>query len=968
MRILILLILIPMLALSLTTRYVAPAGRGGSDSNNGSIGSPYLTIGKAVSMMHDGDTTYLRGGTYAYTGAAKSPWLDSVGTANARFCLWAYPGETPVLDYYNQNNFGDVQTGGNGLHIRGDYWHLKGISVTRAGWVPAVIVQGSHNIIENCRSYNNSTWSTGATWGTGFYIYGRPATREGTRDNLILNCDAWHNYDSSGSAHGNDADGFAADFHLGPGNKFLGCRAWDNSDDGFDFYYAEDSTIIVDSCISFKNGYASGNGIGFKLGGAGSPVSTSRVLVRGCLAAYNHEHGFYDNQGTAGYWLINNTAYKNGNSGQCGFWLNTDGGIPDTLINNISYANSSSSNLIDAPNRQTTDSWSGFTVTNADFASVDSTGFISAVRNADGSLPSSNFLRLVAGSDLVNAGTDVGIPYTGSKPDIGAYGYAAATTSTVTVSTTSLSDFGSIAVNASSASASYTVSGANLTANITITAPTHFAVSRDNNTFGPSVTLTQSSGTVNTTTVYVRFSPTAAGGIAGSIANATAGVTTKNVSVSGTGVQGQTTSSLSVSVSSLPDFGSVMVGSSSSVKSFAVSGSNLTSNVTVTAPSQFQVSLSSTSGFSTSVSVAPSGGTVSSQTVYARFSPTSTGAMSSSVNVASSGAATRGVNVSGTGTLSPTPSVTVSVTSLPDFGNCKVWQKTYMKSYTVSGSYLTGNITVTAPYHFLVSLSKDNGYGRSVTIAPTSGTVSSRTIWVVFAPTSTGFKAGTIRHASSGATTRRVYVSGTGTLSSAGSSTTSITTGEPLPELSLMLPASGSFASGAVSLQWAWLAGAEAFQVQVARDSLFAAMVIDTVVADTVWRAPVRFEEGRYFSRGRALGSGVEGAYSPAVAFSVGTSTSNDAPVRVMEFRLVQNYPNPFNPTTTLRFDLPQPGQVSLKVYNSLGSEVAEIMSGYLSAGSYTRVWDATGLATGTYFCRLQVGDKTATTKMLLVK
>ena len=62
------------------------------------------------------------------------------------------------------------------------------------------------------------------------------------------------------------------------------------------------------------------------------------------------------------------------------------------------------------------------TVTDADFVSVDSTGLTSA-RQADGSLPDLDFLKLASTSDLINAGIDVGLPYEGDYPDIGAYEY-----------------------------------------------------------------------------------------------------------------------------------------------------------------------------------------------------------------------------------------------------------------------------------------------------------------------------------------------------------------------------------------------------------------------------------------------------------------------------------------------------------------------------------------------------------------
>ena len=74
-------------------------------------------------------------------------------------------------------------------------------------------------------------------------------------------------------------------------------------------------------------------------------------------------------------------------------------------------------------------------------------------------------------------------------------------------------------------------------------------------------------------------------------------------------------------------------------------------------------------------------------------------------------------------------------------------------------------------------------------------------------------------------------------------------------------------------------------------------------------------------------------------------------------FSLEQNYPNPFNPNTTIRFALRSPNFVTLKVYNTLGQEIASLVSENLAAGSYEVSWNASGLASGVYLYRLQAGE-----------
>jgi hypothetical protein len=85
-------------------------------------------------------------------------------------------------------------------------------------------------------------------------------------------------------------------------------------------------------------------------------------------------------------------------------------------------------------------------------------------------------------------------------------------------------------------------------------------------------------------------------------------------------------------------------------------------------------------------------------------------------------------------------------------------------------------------------------------------------------------------------------------------------------------------------------------------------------------------------------------------------------------YALEQNYPNPFNPSTTISFSLPHAGQVSLKVFNMLGQEVATLVDGNHTAGTYQVQFNATGLSSGVYFYKLTSGDFSQVKKMTLVK
>lgn len=101
------------------------------------------------------------------------------------------------------------------------------------------------------------------------------------------------------------------------------------------------------------------------------------------------------------------------------------------------------------------------------------------------------------------------------------------------------------------------------------------------------------------------------------------------------------------------------------------------------------------------------------------------------------------------------------------------------------------------------------------------------------------------------------------------------------------------------------------------------------------------------------------------VPLSVPRTTSPGAPRELM---LEQNYPNPFNPSTVIRYGLPGRSHVTLTVYDALGRDVAQLVSGEVDAGIHEVRFDAAGLASGVYLYRLQAGSSIETRRLLLVR
>jgi hypothetical protein len=83
---------------------------------------------------------------------------------------------------------------------------------------------------------------------------------------------------------------------------------------------------------------------------------------------------------------------------------------------------------------------------------------------------------------------------------------------------------------------------------------------------------------------------------------------------------------------------------------------------------------------------------------------------------------------------------------------------------------------------------------------------------------------------------------------------------------------------------------------------------------------------------------------------------------------LEQNYPNPFNPATTINFQLPSNGHVTLKIFDAIGRTVATLVNDVKEAGQYSATFDASRLSSGVYFAKLTSASQTQVRKLMLMK
>ena len=428
------------LNLSAATYYASPDGKG-----DGAYDNPCSFQSGLAKLSNPGDTLYLFSGQY---NLGNTVIQNLSGNTSKRIVIAGHEGITRGGTYAAILDFRSTPYGTRGLQIKSttSYLHIKNLTLRYSG-KNNLYNEGSYNLFENLDIYGSA--DTGCQMKNG-------------GNNIIRNVDSHDNFDyktmSGNTANfGGNADGFADKQFTGAGNHYIGCRSWNNSDDGWDFFQrVSTSNSVIEHCICYQNGLpyydmsnnpratgvdkawfdskigtqmidrygntitvtldkypCQGNGNGFKMGGQNTD---HKLLIHHCLAVGNYARGFDQNNNGGTMWLYNNSSYAN----YTNYGFTTAYGT-NTIQNCLSYKGQTgdsykSQNVVAIDHN----SWNGLSVTDADFLSLDTT-LILAPRNGNSALSENDFMHLKEGSALIDAGIDVNLGYNGEAPEIGCY-------------------------------------------------------------------------------------------------------------------------------------------------------------------------------------------------------------------------------------------------------------------------------------------------------------------------------------------------------------------------------------------------------------------------------------------------------------------------------------------------------------------------------------------------------------------
>lgn len=597
----------------------------------------------------------------------------------------------------------------------------------------------------------------------------------------------------------------------------------------------------------------------------------------------------------------------------------------------------------------------------------------------------------------------------------------------ITVSTNSLTGFGNVTVNTNSSVQSYTVSGSNLTSNIVVAAPNGFQVSKQNNSgFANSITLNQTGGAVSSTTIYARFTPTTVQNYSGNISHTSTGATTQNVSVSGTGTQ-ESASIKPISSSTTYDAGTefwveIKVGDPKPITDLYGISFKLTVDNSICT----YVDGSAVVGDFLGSSPIPFTHKVNNQTVEIAVTKTSTPGVNGSGIVAKA-KFTSASSISANQTLvfsffdisatnsqgnaiSVTPS-TLVITITPPY-TLKVWPGDCNNDLVVSGADL---LPIGQYYGQSIPSQNNPGsqwqvYERNKWLADNNtpkriyadangdGTINGTDVLPI------GLHYGKTHSASNSDLQYMTKINDSGDDNSALSNaslnleclqcadkkiknntnfTIQVITGKQvnvtdLFGISFKIKSNkstcnyveNSFKVGAFfknnPLPFFHKVDDQTLDAAITKTSppgdngngIIASFDFISSIDQTVEFS--LYDVNAIDSQGNSILLDVTG-----LSINVDVKKEVELPEN---YSLSQNYPNPFNPSTSISYQIPNEGFVSLKVYDAIGNEIKTLIDEEKMPGSYEIIFDASNLPSGVYYYKMTAGDFVSTKKLMLIK
>jgi len=362
----------------------------GSDSNPGTMAQPFATFAAADAVVAPGELVYVRGGTY--TEPAE---LGASGRVGERY--EGYPGERVLLQGPGRDHPFQPQ-----VLIAGDHVEVRRMVIADAA---------SYGVLATGNGVTVQELSVRQSGRVGILFY----HAAGGTISRCLAFASYDKFDSDGSlSHGQDGDGIS--ISGGSDGLIEDCVSWGNSDDGFDVWNS--STTTIRGSFAFENGVDrwsdsafEGNGNGFKLGSG-----TSRDITALRNVSFNNQSRGFDSNGNQDSRLAHCTSsgdrYGFSNRHASNVWNNSVGYDASAAIVQEN---------LDSPRSNAWDL--SIVVDAAAFVSTSAPTFTGDEEFLEvwTALSRSDFLRPAPGGPLVDVGEDLGEPFSGSAPDLGAY-------------------------------------------------------------------------------------------------------------------------------------------------------------------------------------------------------------------------------------------------------------------------------------------------------------------------------------------------------------------------------------------------------------------------------------------------------------------------------------------------------------------------------------------------------------------